>query len=109
MRVFEKSFDPFTGITTTIGSEDDKMVVRSEGDVSASLDYAQKLRDSPEYSKAGIDANLWHCVHIPPIAIMKMMTEDGFDVYKSSARELRQFLTRNRDKYGYLFVTGGKV
>ncbi len=109
MRIFERTHDPVTGITTTIGAQDDKMVVKSEGDVSASLEYAQKLRNAQEYSKAGIKRGMWHCVHIPPIAIMKMMTEDGFNVYTASAKELRQFLAKNRDKYGYLFVTEGMM
>lgn len=109
MRVFEKTFDPFTGITTTIGTEDDRMVVKSDADVSAALDYAQKLRNAPDYSADGIKRGMWHTVHIPDIAILKMKMEDGFDAYSATARELRQFLNKNRDKYGYLFVTEGKA
>lgn len=109
MRIFEKSYDPFTGITTTIGGEDDKLIVKSDADVTAALEYAKKLRNAPEYTKQGIKDNLWHTVHIPDIVILKMKMEDGFDVYSSSARELRQFLNKNRDKYGYLFVTEGKM
>lgn len=109
MRVFEKTYDPVTGITTTIGSEDDKMVVKTDADVSAALDYAQKLRNSAEYSKAGIKAGLWHTVHLPDIVILKMKMEDGFDAYSASAKELRQFLAKNRDKYGHLFVTEGMM
>jgi hypothetical protein len=109
MRVFEKTFDPLSGITTTIGSEDDKMVVKSDADVSAALDYAKRLRETPEYTKQGIKNNLWHTVHLPDIVILKMKMEDGFDVYSSTAREIRQFLNKNRDKYGYLFVTEGMM
>ncbi len=109
MKVFEKTYDPFTGVTTTIGGEDDKLIVKSDADVSAALDYAQKLRNAPEYSKQGIKHNLWHTVHIPDIVILKMKMEDGFDAYTATAKELRQFLTKNRDKYGNLFVTEGKM
>lgn len=109
MRIFEKSYDPFTGMTTTYGAEDDKLVIKTDGDVSAALDYATKLRNAPEYSANGIKKNFWHAVHIPDIVAMKMRTEDGFDVYAANAKEIRQFLVRNRDKYGNLFTTGGKV
>lgn len=109
MRVFEKTYDPLTGVTTTIGSEDDKMVVKSDADLTPSLNYTGELRNNPEYSRQGIKRDLWHAVHIPMIAILKMKMEDGFDVYTASAKEVRQFLVRNRDKYGYLFVTEGKL
>ncbi len=109
MRVFEKTYDPFTGITTTIGGEDDKLIVKSDADVTAALDYAQKLRNAPEYTRQGIKNNLWHTVHIPDIVALKMKMEDGFDVYSATAREIRQFLNKNRDKYGSLFVTEGKM
>lgn len=109
MRLFEKTYDPLTGLTTTIGTQDGKMVVKTEGDVAPSLDYTAALRNNPEYSKQGIKKDWWHCIHIPPIACAKMLTEDGFDVYTCSAKELRQFLTRNRAKYSYLFVTEGKL
>ena len=109
MRVFEKTYDPLTGITTTVGSEDDKLVVKTEADLTPHLDHTAALRNDPEYSKRGIKKDLWHAIHIPMIAILKMKMEDGFDVYAASAKEVRQFLVKNRDKYGYLFVTEGKV
>ncbi|MCM3900889.1 MAG: hypothetical protein ND866_04220 [Pyrinomonadaceae bacterium] len=109
MRLFEKTYDPLTGLTTTIGSQDGRMVVKTEGDIGPSLDYTAALRNDPAYSKAGIKKGLWHCIHIPPVAIAKMMTEDGFDVVTAHPKEIRKFLTKNRAKYAYLFVTEGKL
>ncbi len=109
MRIFEKTHDPFTGITTTIGSDDDKLVVKSDADVSAALDYATKLRNAPEYSAGGIKRSMWHTVHIPDIVILKMKMEDGFDCYTANAKEIRQFLAKNRAKYGNLFTTEGRI
>lgn len=109
MQVFEKTYDPLTGITTTVGADDKNLIIQTEGDPTVSLEHTLKLRNDPEYSKRGIRADLWHTVHIPMIACLKMKMEDGFDVYSASARELRQFLVKNRDKYGYLFVTEGKL
>lgn len=109
MRIFEKTYDPLTGVTTTVGTEDDKLVLKYDGDISTSLDYTAELRNDPEYSKRGIKKDFWHTIHIPVVACLKMKMEDGFDVYSATAREVRQFLVKNRDKYGYLFVTEGKL
>lgn len=109
MRIFEKTTDPLTGVTKTIGSEDGKIKIYQEQDVEPSLDYIRSLRNAPEYAKTGIDQNFQHVIHIPDVVAAKMLSEDGFDIYKEPAREIRKFLRRNRDKYGYLFTTAGKV
>lgn len=108
MQVFEKTKDPLTGLVTTMGSEDGKFVIQYEQDVAPSLDHALALRNDTDYSKAGIDKGFWQCVHIPDAALLKMKMEDGFDGWAASARELRQFLSKNKAKYGNLFTTGGK-
>lgn len=107
MRIFEKSYDPLSGITTTYGAQDGRLVIKSEADVSKDIDYSTALRNSDAYSKNGIKKSFWHCVHIPEVIAMKMLTEDGFNVYSAPAKEVRQFLRRNKDKYGNLFTTGG--
>lgn len=109
MRIFENSFDPLTGVQTIIGAEDGKMVVKTLQDVAPHLDYSNALRNAPAYAKAGIKKSFMHAVHIPDAVGMKMKTEDGFDMYSASARELRDFLRKHRDKYAYLFVTEGRV
>lgn len=107
MRIFEKTFDPLSGITTTIGTQDDKLVIKTEGDVSPSVDYSTALRNSDDYSRYGIKKGFWHCVHVPEVVAMKMLTEDGFNVYTEPAKSIRQFLSRNKEKYGNLFTTKG--
>jgi hypothetical protein len=109
MRIFEKSVDPFSGIVTTIGAEDGKMVVKKEGDIAPSLDLTSTLRNDTDYSKNGIKKDWWHVAHIPEIAIVKMLTEDGFDVLNSHPKEVISFLKKHKDKYGYLFTTQGRV
>ena len=108
MRIFESTVDPLTGLTTTIGAQDGRLIVKTEQDVSPSLDYSLALRNATEYSKAGIKQNMWHCVHIPEAVALQMLTEDGFDVYRQPAREIRKFLARRKDKYGKLFTTEGR-
>lgn len=108
MHIFEKSFDPVTGIRTTIGTQDDKLVVKYDGDVSQAVDHATQLRNSDDYTKVGIKKNWWHAFSISPIVAMKMITEDGFDPYKAPARETFAFIRRNRDKYGACLTTRGQ-
>ncbi len=109
MRILGYDRDPISGELVTYGAQDDQLIVKRERDVTAALDYTKALRDAEDYSKAGIKNNLWHCVHIPDTIAAKMLTEDGFDVYLSSARDIRSFLRRNRAKYANLFVTKGDI
>lgn len=109
MRVFETETDPLTGLQTIYGAQEGRLIIKTLQDVGPHLEYSNKLRNAPEYAKQGIKNNFMHAVHIPDVVIMKMKTEDGFDAYSASARELREFLRRNRDKYGYLFVTEGRI
>ncbi len=108
MRVFEQTVDAVTGLKTTIGAEDGKLIVKTEQDVLPSLDYATELRNNADYSSQGIKKNMWHCVHIPEAVALQMLTEDGFDVYTQPAVEIRKFLMRRKDKYGRLFTTAGR-
>jgi hypothetical protein len=107
MRIFESSVDRLTGLKTTIGAQDGKLVVQTEQDVSPALDHATSLRNADDYSAAGIKANFWHCVHIPEAIALKMLTEDGFNVWAAPAKEVRKFLSRHKEKYGSLFTTRG--
>jgi len=107
MHIFERSYDPLTGLWTTIGTQDDKLVVKTEGDVSAAMDHATELRNDDEYSRVGIKKNWWHAFHIPTIVALKMISEDGFDPYKQPTEETFKFLRRNREKYGACLTTRG--
>lgn len=107
MRILGREKDPLTGLVTTFASDGEKLHVNYSQDVSASIAHAKALRNSDDYTRNGIKANMWHCVHIPESVCLKMRTEDGFDVYAASAREVRQFLARNKAKYGHLFTTSG--
>lgn len=107
MRVFEKS--TVNGVTTTIGAEDGKMVVKTEADIAPSLDHTSALRNDADYSKNGIKKDWWHVAHIPLVAVHKMLTDEGFDVMNSHPKEVIAFLKKNKHKYGYLFTTQGRV
>jgi hypothetical protein len=88
MRILGKEYDPLTGVTTTYGAEDGKIVVKTEQDVAPHLDYSIGLQNNPEYAKQGIKKNFQHVAHIPNVVVAKMLTEDGFDLLKANTREV---------------------
>lgn len=104
-----KDYDPLTGLQTTYKVEDGELRVNYQQNNEAIYERLQKLRNADEYSKQGIKNEFWHAVHITEADCMKMIVEDGFDPYKESAKSIRAFLRRNRDKYGHLFATRGQI
>lgn len=106
--IFESEVDSLTGVRRTLGVKDGHFFINTDENVQAHVDHSTNLRNATEYSQNGIKNNFWHCVHIPETALAKMLVEDGFDGYTASAAELRQFLRRNKAKYGYLFATDKK-
>jgi hypothetical protein len=108
MHVFEKTKDPLTGVVTTIGAEDGKLVVKTEQDVAPALDYTDKLRKSADYSKAGIKKNFWHCIHIPDGVGMHILQTHGFNIWTEPAEEVAKFIAKNRHLYGKVATTEGK-
>lgn len=105
MKLFERSFDPVTGVVTEIGAQDGKLVHRYAADVAPSLDFTQALRNDEEYTKRGIKKNWWHVGHIPDVVCLKMLNEDGFNVWQANGREIINFIQRHKEKYGYLLTT----
>lgn len=109
MQILGYEVDPMSGERVTYGAQDGRFIVKRERDVGPALDYATALRNAAGYAKQGIKDNLQHCIHIPDTVAAKMLTEDGFDVYRRSAKEIRVFLRQNRAKYANLFTTSGKI
>jgi hypothetical protein len=96
------------GLRTRIAFEEGKMKVNYSQDVSASLDYSTALRNAPEYAKAGIKESFQHIAHIPNVVCLQIRSEGGPDAYSCHPKELKAYLMKHRDKYGYLFTTAGQ-
>jgi hypothetical protein len=98
-----------TGLRTKSSFQDGKLVLAYDQDVSAALDYAETLRNSPEYATEGIKKSWFHAAHISEIVALKMKMEDGFDVYSAHPKEIAAFLMKNKDKYGRLLTSTKKL
>lgn len=107
--IVDDEYDSLTGLRTRVAFEEGKMKINYSQDVSAALDRNAKLRNAPEYAKAGIKANFQHVAHIPNAVCLQIRTDGGPDPYTCKPAELRAYLVKNRDKYGYLFTTSGRV
>ena len=106
--IVDDDYDNLTGLRTRVAFEDGKMRVNYSQDVSAALDRNAKLRNADEYAKAGIKADFQHVAHIPNAVCLQIRSEGGPDPYSCKAAELRAYLVKNRDRYGYLFTTSGR-
>lgn len=108
MADFDREVDSLTGLVTDIGFEEGKMKIRYSQDTSVAHGIAAALRDDADFSARGIKANMQNVVRLTDADCLKMMVEDGVNPYTASAKELRQHLSRNKDKWGHVFVTRGK-
>ena len=109
MSIIHDEYDQLTGLRTRIAYEDGEMRVNYSQDISAALEYTKKLRDNPDYAKQGIKDNFQHAVYIPNAVCLQIRSEGGPDAFTCKPAELMAYLRKHRDKYGYLFVTGGRV
>lgn len=107
--IVDDEYDSLTGMRTRVAFEDGQMRVNYSQDIEGALERNAKLRNATDYAKAGIKANFQHVAHIPNAVCLQIKNEGGPDAYKCRASELRAYLVKNRDKYGYLFTTSGRV
>lgn len=93
------------GLVTTIKAEDGELRVNYQQNDNPLYEQIQKLRNEDQYFKNGVKNNFAHVFSLSELDCMKLITEDGINPYTASAKELRQHLERNRDKYGHVFAT----
>lgn len=97
-----------TGLVTTFTAEDGKLLVNYQQHTAPAHELAQDMRNSDEFTKAGIKADFWKIAHLTEADCLKMMVEDGINPYDCHPKELRRHLAKNKHKWGHLFTTSGK-
>jgi hypothetical protein len=100
-----KDYNAASGVLTSYAVEDGKLKVNYQQNDKPLHEQLQKLRNEDQYFKNGVKNNLAHVLTLSELDCMKLITEDGINPYTASAKELRQHLERNRDKYGHVFAT----
>lgn len=109
MSIIHQDYDRLTGLKRTYAIEDGEFRIHTEQDLTPHFEMTKARRDDPEFTKTAIKANVLPAVHIPDVVCHEIKTKHGFDVYKASALELRQFLRKHRDEYSYLFMTEARI
>lgn len=84
------------------------MLIRYQQNTAPAHELNLKLRNDPEVTKTGIKNDFWKVCHLTEADCMKMIVEDGVNPYTMPAKELKQYLARNKDKWGHLFTTSGR-
>lgn len=87
MEKFQQEFDPLTGVETTFGFEDGKLLIKKRADMTPNLEYADALRNSDEYSAQGIKRGFFHAIHVPPDSQVKLL-QIGIDVYRATPKQI---------------------
>ena len=102
------SHDPLTGITEIFHHDPitDESIIETVQDVEPSLELAKAMRNDEDYSKDGIKRDWWHIAHIPDSIILKMLYEDGVNIYdKNDWAAVGRLLN---DKYSLFKTTDGR-
>lgn len=80
-------YDPTTGLLTTSAVEDGKAYIGYEQDVSASLNFAERIRNERTKDVLNSEHALNHVAFIPDSVILKMKFEDGVNFYDKSQQK----------------------
>ena len=91
------SFDKSNGLLTTSTVEEGNLVVGYEQDVSASLKFAETLRNERTVDKVTSDHAINHVAFVPDSVILKMRFEDGVNFYDKAQQ--KQVLSLLETKY----------
>ena len=103
------SYDPITGLETYFSHDEstNESTISYAADSSPILEANKKMANDADYSKKGIRQEFWHYASIPVIVQMKLLIEDGIDVYN---KDHTAALLKKLDDpdYRYLKCTTGK-
>ena len=100
--------DPVTGVTDYFHYDEhtDTSTIETVQDVSSYLDKAKAARNDSDQSRKGIKNGFWMYAHLPDVVILKMLREDGVNVYDpNDAKKVGQLVDT---KYEYCKLTYGK-
>jgi hypothetical protein len=109
MPIIEREYDKLTGLIKTTAVEDGKYIVHTAQDLEPHAAMTKARREDESYTKMAIKNNLLPAVHLPDVVCHEIKNKYGFDVYNSSALELRLFLRKHRSEYNGWFMTDARI
>ena len=100
------SFDPLTGLSEWHSYDEatDTTTIRTEGDCEPYLELNKIMANDDALTKDGIKSGFWLYASIPPAVQVKLLIEQGIDVYnKDHGERLSRVLAD--PEYRYLKTT----
>lgn len=86
-----------------------QLVVRGkQRGISEAVSHYTRLRNDPEYARAGIKNEMQHVASIPNHVYMEWRTKFGFDMFNVHPNEIARFI-ETHPEYHYLKVTSGRI
>lgn len=97
-------FNPLTGESVFMQTDNDQMRIVHEQDVTSIIDGNKRLANDPQITRDGIKNDMLLYASIPNTLIVKWKQELGLDVFNKAHRN-RLFKLLNSPEYKYLKTT----
>jgi len=101
-------FDALHGVGMTYGIQDDKLVIRTEGDAQPGIEYAKSRALDPEVKKHGIKESMMEALFIPNPVALEILGKFGFNVFTAHATEILKFIARHPE-YHHCKTVDGRI
>lgn len=97
------SYDPLTGIKTSIDVSDEAISIYREQDVEPMLDFSKELANT-KATDSGIKNEMWLYAKLPPIVQMELRKK-GIDIYSKDPIMIRRMLDEINANYSLCKTT----
>jgi hypothetical protein len=97
-------YDPLTGVYTTTGFVDDKLVIHKAQDLEPVVQYTRALQNADDYKKEGIKKGWWHVCHVPETLEIELL-QNGVDINTASLKTIVAKI-KELGKEGFLTMRG---
>ena len=108
MKQLGTEFDPLHGVGTTYAVQDNKLVIRQEGDAQPGIEYAKSRALDPEVKRHGIKESLMEALFIPNPVALEILGLHGFDVFKAHPTEILRFI-ESHPEYHHCKTINGRL
>jgi len=108
MHRFETEYDSLHGIATTYGVQDDKLVIKQEGDAQPGIEYAKAKAKDEDAKRHGIKESLMEALFIPNPVALEILGKHGFNVFNAHPTEILKFIERHPE-YHHCKTINGRI
>lgn len=92
----------------TVGVQDDKLVIRTEGDAQPGIEYAKARALDPDVKRHGIKESMMEALFIPNPVALEILGKHGFNVFTAHPREILTFI-EGHPEYHHCKTIDGRI